>query len=79
MRFLKFLDQVMGKSYLNRNPYAAHCRKDFQSRAGRSGVFLSSVVWKNRDTHTLAPQVRHSGFQQDDRGRPCARVKVKDM
>ena len=46
MRFLKFLDQVMGKTYLNRNPYAAHCRKDFQSRAGRSGVFLSSVVWK---------------------------------
>jgi hypothetical protein len=46
MRFLKFLDQVMGKTYPNHNPYAALCRKDFQPWAGRSGVFLSSVVWK---------------------------------
>ena len=36
----------MGKTYLNHNPHDTHCRKDFQPRAGRSDVFLSSVVWE---------------------------------
>ena len=46
MRFLKFLDQVMGKTYQDDNSYDTHCRKDFQPRAGRSDVFLPSVVWE---------------------------------
>jgi hypothetical protein len=87
MRFLKFLDQVMGKTYLNHNPNGTFCSKDGQPRT--SGVTFRRVFAigrveknhpaQNRDTHTLASQLCHSSLQQDGQGRPCARVKVKDV